>query len=134
VFKVFALQANRIGSHRVGAHWLRRRCKHTAHRRFSSRIEPGSKLNKALRTHQQIERRGMRDHLYGRVDDQDGVGGAQLARQRRRADLVAATGAPHLALEIFLIFYVTCIAMTWWFYLRKSFMAKQAPSLAETRV
>jgi len=39
------------------------------------------------------------------------------------------------ALEIFLIFYVTCIAMTWWFYLRKSFMAKQqAPSLAETRV
>jgi hypothetical protein len=47
VFKVFALQANRIGSHRVGAHWLRRRCEHTAHRRFSSRIEPGSKLNKA---------------------------------------------------------------------------------------
>ena len=60
--------------------------------------------------------------------------GAQLSRQRRRADLVAATGGPHLALEIFLIFYVTCIAMTWWFYLRKSFMAKQAPSLAETRV
>ncbi len=52
----------------------------------------------------------------------------------RRADLVAATGGPHLALEIFLIFYVTCIAMTWWFCLRESFMAKQAPSLAETPV
>jgi hypothetical protein len=59
---------------------------------------------------------------------------AQLSRQRRRADLVAATGGPHLALEFFRIFYVTCIAMTWWFYLRKSFMAKQAPRRAETRV
>jgi NNP family nitrate/nitrite transporter-like MFS transporter len=59
--------------------------------------------------------------------------GAQLSRQRRSADLVAATGRPDLALEIFLIFYATCIAMTWWVYLRKSFMAKQAPSLAEAR-
>jgi nitrate/nitrite transporter NarK len=76
----------------------------------------------------------VRDHQHGYVDDRDRICGAQLSRQIRRADLVAATGGPHLALEIFLIFYVTCIAMTWWFYLRKSFMAKQAPSSAETRV
>jgi hypothetical protein len=76
--------------------------------------------------------------LHGQKGDvpatPDRICGGQLSRQRRRADLVAATGGRHLALEIFLIFYVTCIAMTWWFYLRKSFMAKQAPSLAETRV
>src|ERR1700730_10964601 len=33
---------------------------------------------------------------------------------------IAATGGPHLALEIFLTFYATCIALTWWFYLRKT--------------
>ena len=47
---------------------------------------------------------------------------------------IAATGGPHLALEIFLLFYVSCIAMTWWFYMRKSFLAKLAPSLAAARV
>jgi MFS transporter, NNP family, nitrate/nitrite transporter len=47
---------------------------------------------------------------------------------------IAATGAPHLALEIFLAFYVTCVALTWWYYLRKSFLAVRAPSLAEARV
>jgi MFS transporter, NNP family, nitrate/nitrite transporter len=47
---------------------------------------------------------------------------------------IAATGAPHLALEIFLAFYVTCVALTWWYYLRKSFFAVRAPSLAEARV
>ncbi len=47
---------------------------------------------------------------------------------------IAVTGGPHLALEIFLLFYISCIAMTWWFYLRKSFLAKQAPSLAAARV
>jgi NNP family nitrate/nitrite transporter-like MFS transporter len=47
---------------------------------------------------------------------------------------IAATGGPHLALEGFLIFYVTCIVLTWWYYLRRSFMSKQAPSLAEARV
>jgi NNP family nitrate/nitrite transporter-like MFS transporter len=57
-----------------------------------------------------------------------------VLRPNRWAGLVAATGGAHLALEIFLIFYVTCIAKTWWFYLRKSFMAKQAPSLAKTRL
>jgi NNP family nitrate/nitrite transporter-like MFS transporter len=48
---------------------------------------------------------------------------------------IAATGAPHLALEIFLGFYVTCVALTWWYYMRKSFLAQQIPSsLAEARV
>jgi MFS transporter, NNP family, nitrate/nitrite transporter len=41
---------------------------------------------------------------------------------------IAATGGPYLALEIFLLFYVTCIALTWWYYLRKT------SSLAKARV
>jgi NNP family nitrate/nitrite transporter-like MFS transporter len=47
---------------------------------------------------------------------------------------IAATGGPHVALEIFLFFYMTCIALTWWYYMRKSFLAQVAPSLAEARV
>jgi NNP family nitrate/nitrite transporter-like MFS transporter len=47
---------------------------------------------------------------------------------------IAITGGPHAALAIFLAFYVTCIAMTWWYYMRKSFLAQLAPSLAEARV
>jgi MFS transporter, NNP family, nitrate/nitrite transporter len=47
---------------------------------------------------------------------------------------IAATGTPHVALEVFLTFYVTCIALTWWYYLRKSFLVERAPSLAEARV
>jgi NNP family nitrate/nitrite transporter-like MFS transporter len=48
---------------------------------------------------------------------------------------IAATGGPYLALEGFLLYYVTCIAVTWWYYLRKSFLAQQAPSsLARARV
>src|SRR5256886_14099358 len=43
---------------------------------------------------------------------------------------IAATGSPHVALAIFLAFYVTCIALTWWYYLRKSLLASSAPSLA----
>ena len=47
---------------------------------------------------------------------------------------IGATGGPHLALEVFLTFYATCIALTWWYYLRKSFLAERAPSLAQARV
>ncbi len=48
---------------------------------------------------------------------------------------IAATGGPHLALEIFLMFYVSCVALTWWYYMRKSFLAQRLPSsLAEARV
>ncbi len=47
---------------------------------------------------------------------------------------IAATGGPNLALEVFLTFYVTCMAVTWWYYLRKSFLVRRARSLAEARV
>ncbi len=47
---------------------------------------------------------------------------------------IAMTGGPHLALAVFLAFYITCIALTWWYYMRRSFMAQLAPSLAEARV
>ncbi|MBI3517523.1 MAG: MFS transporter [Proteobacteria bacterium] len=47
---------------------------------------------------------------------------------------ISISGGPHLALAVFLTFYVTCIAMTWWYYMRKSFMAQVAPSLAAARV
>jgi MFS transporter, NNP family, nitrate/nitrite transporter len=33
---------------------------------------------------------------------------------------IAATGGPYLALEMFLAFYVTCIWLNWWYYMRKS--------------
>ena len=47
---------------------------------------------------------------------------------------IKATGGPHAALEIFLLFYVTCVTLTWWYYMRKSFLSRRAPSLAEAGV
>jgi NNP family nitrate/nitrite transporter-like MFS transporter len=47
---------------------------------------------------------------------------------------IAATGAPHLALEVYLAFYATCLALTWWYYLRKAPAVAGAPSVAEARV
>jgi NNP family nitrate/nitrite transporter-like MFS transporter len=47
---------------------------------------------------------------------------------------IAATGGPHLALAVFLAFYVTCIVTTWRYYLRKAPLASGVPSLAEARV
>ncbi len=47
---------------------------------------------------------------------------------------IAATGGPNQALEIFLAFYAACVAITWWYYLRKSFLVERARSLAEARV
>jgi NNP family nitrate/nitrite transporter-like MFS transporter len=47
---------------------------------------------------------------------------------------IAATGGPHLALEVYLAFYATCLALTWWYYLRKSPAASGAPGLAQARV
>jgi NNP family nitrate/nitrite transporter-like MFS transporter len=47
---------------------------------------------------------------------------------------IAMTGGPHLALAVYLAFYITCIALTWWYYMRRSFMVQLAPSLAEARV
>jgi MFS transporter, NNP family, nitrate/nitrite transporter len=47
---------------------------------------------------------------------------------------IAATGGPRLALEIYLAFYATCLALTWWHYLRKSSLAAGTPSLAQAQV
>jgi MFS transporter, NNP family, nitrate/nitrite transporter len=47
---------------------------------------------------------------------------------------IGVTGGPHLALEIYLAFYASCLALTWWFYLRKSPFTANAPDLAVARV
>ena len=47
---------------------------------------------------------------------------------------IAGTGGPDAALLVFLAFYVTCLGLTWWHYMRKSILATRAPSLAESRV
>ena len=47
---------------------------------------------------------------------------------------IAATGGPYLALEIYLAFYVTCLALTWWYYLRKGFLSLGTANLAEARI
>ena len=47
---------------------------------------------------------------------------------------IAITGGPQLALVIYLAFYASCLAMTWWFYLRKSSAESGATSLAEARI
>src|SRR3954449_9689364 len=47
---------------------------------------------------------------------------------------IAGTGSLHLALLVFLGFYISCLGLTWWYYMRKSFLATRAPSLAAARV
>jgi NNP family nitrate/nitrite transporter-like MFS transporter len=47
---------------------------------------------------------------------------------------IAMTGGPHLALAVFLAFYVTCLGLTWWYYMRKSLQGASATHLAEARV
>ncbi len=47
---------------------------------------------------------------------------------------IAATGGPFLALEIYLLFYMSCLALTWWYYMRRSFLAQRAPTLAQSRI
>ncbi len=47
---------------------------------------------------------------------------------------IAASGGPHLALAVFLAFYVSCMVITRRCYLRKAPLASGAPSLAEVRV
>ena len=47
---------------------------------------------------------------------------------------IAITGGPQLALVIYLGFYAACLALTWWYYLRRSPEAAGATSLAEARV
>ena len=47
---------------------------------------------------------------------------------------IAMTGGPHLALEIYLGFYATCLALTWWFYLHKGFRSPRKAGLAHARI
>jgi NNP family nitrate/nitrite transporter-like MFS transporter len=47
---------------------------------------------------------------------------------------IAATGGPYLALEIYLLFYVSCLALTWWYYMRRNFLSQLAPTLAQARI
>src|SRR5206468_3122479 len=47
---------------------------------------------------------------------------------------IALTGGPQLALAIYLGFYASCLALTWWFYLRRSPQGEGASSLAGARV
>ena len=47
---------------------------------------------------------------------------------------IAATGGPYLALEVYLLFYVSCLALTWWYYRRRTFLSQLAPTLAQARI
>jgi NNP family nitrate/nitrite transporter-like MFS transporter len=46
---------------------------------------------------------------------------------------IQATGAPLVALECFVAFYLTCVATTWWCYTRTSLFSQRLPSLASAR-
>src|SRR5271157_1763045 len=47
---------------------------------------------------------------------------------------IAMTGGPQLALVIYLGFYACCLALTWWFYLRRAPAEAGVSSLAEARI
>jgi NNP family nitrate/nitrite transporter-like MFS transporter len=47
---------------------------------------------------------------------------------------IAAISDPQLALEIYLAFYATCLAITWWFYSRTKLAEAGASSLAIARI
>jgi NNP family nitrate/nitrite transporter-like MFS transporter len=44
---------------------------------------------------------------------------------------IKATGGPSTALSWFLVYYIVCVGMTWWYYRRRSFLAKRLPGLAD---
>lgn len=44
---------------------------------------------------------------------------------------IKATGGPSTALTWFLMYYVVCVGMTWWYYRRRHFLAKRLPGLAD---
>ena len=46
---------------------------------------------------------------------------------------IAITGGPQLALEIYLAFYAVCLAMTWWYYLRRQLRCNRAPPASPRR-
>jgi NNP family nitrate/nitrite transporter-like MFS transporter len=43
---------------------------------------------------------------------------------------IKATGGASSAVPYFLAFYLTCVTLTWWCYLRSSFLIKRVPSYA----
>jgi NNP family nitrate/nitrite transporter-like MFS transporter len=45
---------------------------------------------------------------------------------------IKATGSPEQALTVFLIFYATCVALTWWYYARR--VREPIASLAHARI
>ena len=47
---------------------------------------------------------------------------------------IATTGGPQAALVVYLAFYAACLALTWWFYLRKTAFAFGTSGLAGARV
>ncbi len=44
---------------------------------------------------------------------------------------IKATGGPSTALSCFLVYYIVCVGLTWWYYRRRSFLAKRLPGLAD---
>jgi len=46
---------------------------------------------------------------------------------------IKATGGATLAVSWFIAFYLTCVGTTWWCYLRRSFMTRRMPSLANAQ-
>ncbi|HEY6740587.1 MAG TPA: MFS transporter [Actinopolymorphaceae bacterium] len=47
---------------------------------------------------------------------------------------LAATGSVSTAVVAYAVFYVLCLAVTWWFYLRRQLLVARAPSLAYASV
>ena len=47
---------------------------------------------------------------------------------------IKATGGADAALGCFVVFYATCVALTWWYYTRTTFLVRAAPSLAEAEI
>jgi NNP family nitrate/nitrite transporter-like MFS transporter len=44
---------------------------------------------------------------------------------------IKATGGPTTALGWFVVYYVVCVGLTWWYYRRRSFLVKRLPGLAD---
>ena len=46
---------------------------------------------------------------------------------------LSATGEIDTAFYVFVAYYATCLGVTWWYFLRRSFATRWAPSMAEAR-
>jgi MFS transporter, NNP family, nitrate/nitrite transporter len=69
--------------------------------------------------------------VIGLVAALGAVGGYLIPRAFGAA--IKATGSPALAIQYFVFFYLTCVATTWWCYLRRSLLISRLPNLAEAR-